>query len=172
MHQPLPPNRIIVGFRSKGGELLMDGKRQELHRMLDELPDDALQRTERALKYCANPAEIRFTIAQAKERLREVSMSMLRMPRMSEEQSKRTGFISVGSENETGDFSSSMSAWDDGPVTYHLRRFRGYTFEMYERLELANDGTKLVLTQLIIGPNGTEQLLTADMPIPAASGGQ
>ena len=127
----------------------MDGKRQELHRMLDELPDDALQRTERALKYCANPAEMRFTIAQAKERLREVSMSMLRMPRMSEEQSKRTGFISVGSENETGDFSSSMSAWDDGPVTYHLRRFRGYTFEMYERLELANDGTKLVLTQLI-----------------------
>src|SRR5262252_6103717 len=120
MHQPLPPNRIIVGFRSKGGELLMDGKRQELHRMLDELPDDALQRTERALKHCANPAEMRFTIAQAKERVREISM------RMHEEQSKRTGrgFISVGSENATGDFSSSMSAWDDGPVTYHLRRFR------------------------------------------------
>lgn len=146
----------------------MDDKRQELHRMLDELPDDALQRTERALKYCANPAEMRFTIEQAKERLREVSM------RMHEVQSKRTGrgFISVGSENAIGDFSSSMSAWDDGPVTYHLRRFEGYTFEMYERLELANDETKLVLTQLIIGPNGTEQLLTADMPVPAASGGQ
>jgi hypothetical protein len=37
---------------------------------------------------------------------------------------------------------------------------------MYERLELAKDGKSLVLAQRIVGPNGTEQLLTANMPVP------
>ena len=43
----------------------MEGKRQELHRMIDELPEDALRRAEQALKHCANPAETRLTIEQA-----------------------------------------------------------------------------------------------------------
>ena len=95
---------------------------------------------------------------------------------MLEEHGKRTGrgFITnVGSggggTTPTGDFNSSMIAWDDGPVTYHLRRFSGYLFEMYERLELAKDGKSLVLAQRFVGPNGTEQLLTANMPVPDSS---
>lgn len=151
----------------------MDGKRQELHRMVDELADDALKRAGQALKYCANPSETRFTIERAKERVRAMSMKNL------EEHSKRIGhgFItSVGSGGggtmPTGDFNSSMSAWDNGPVTYHLRRFSGYMFEMYERLELAKDGKSLVLVQPIVGPNGTEQLLQANMPIPDPAGGE
>jgi hypothetical protein len=150
----------------------MEDKRQELRKMVDALPDDALQRAEQALKYCANPAETRLTIAQAQERVRTRSMKRL------EEYSKRVGhgFITVGSGSAgtmpTGDFHSSMSAWDDGPVTYHLRRFQGYLFEMYERLELAEDRKKLVLTQRIVGPNGTEQLLTANIPVPDTTTGR
>jgi hypothetical protein len=141
--------------------------------MIDELPEEALQRAEQALKYCANPAETRLTIGQAKERVRAMSMKCL------EEHSKRTGhgFITgigsgSGATMPTGDFNSSMIAWDDGPVTYHLRRFSGYMFEMYESLELAKDGKSLVLAQRIVGPNGTEQRLTANMPVPDSAAGQ
>jgi hypothetical protein len=151
----------------------MDSKRQELHKMVDELPNDVLQRAEQALKYCVNPTARQFTIKQAKEHVRAMAMNNLK------EHAKRTGrgFITGlgsggGMTMPTGDFHSSMSAWDEGPVTYHLRGFSGYTFEMYERLELAKDGTKLVLTQRIVGPNGTEQLLTANMPVPDSAAGR
>lgn len=43
----------------------------------------------------------------------------------------------------TGEFNSSISAWDDGQVTYHLRRFSGYMFEVYERLEIS-EGWKII----------------------------
>jgi hypothetical protein len=148
----------------------MDAKRQELHKLLDDLPDDALARAEQALQYCANPAQTRFTLAQAQRRVREMSTRRL------QELSKQTGtgFISVessvGSTTPAGDFTCSMGAWDNGPVTYQLRRFSGHQFEVYERLELAKDRTALVLTQRIIGPNGAEQLLTATMPVPDSSG--
>lgn len=151
----------------------MDRRRQQLHEIVDQLPDGTLERAVRALEYCANPAGTRMTIEQAKERVRAMSMKSL------EEHSKRTGhgFItSVGSGGSrmmpTGDFNSSMSAWDNGPITYHLRRFNGCQFEMYERLELAKDATELVLTQRIVGPNGTEQLLTAHISVLPPGGGQ
>jgi len=151
----------------------MEGKRQELHKMVEELPEDALRRAEQALKYCANPAETRFTIEQARERVRAKSLEEQK------ETARKAGhgfFTNVGSyvggTTPTGDFNSYMSVWDNGPVTYRLRRFSGYTFEMYERLELAKDGKSLVLAQRIVGPNGTEQLLTANMPVPDSAAGQ
>lgn len=125
----------------------MNNKRQGLHKMVDD--------------------ETRLTIERAKERVRARSLRML------EEQRKRTGhgFITAvgtgsGRTMPTGDFSCSMSAWDDGPVTYRLRRFSGYMFEMYEQLKLAEDGKSLILAQRISGPGGTEQLVSANMPIP------
>ena len=134
--------------------------------MIDELPDDALQRAEQALKYCANPGATRLTIEKAKERVGAMSMKRL------EEHGKRTGhgFITgigsgVGATMPAGDFQSSMSACDDGPITYYLRGFSGYMFEIYERLELAKDEARLVLTQRIVGPNGSEQMLIANMPV-------
>lgn len=63
------------------------------------------------------------------------------------------------------DYSGSMSAWDNGPITYHLKIFGGHMFEIYERLAIANDGTKLTLTQRVVGPSGAEQELRADLPV-------
>lgn len=146
--------------------------RQQLHKMVDELPDGALQCAERALRHCANPGETRLTIQRAQERARALSMKKLA------EHSKCIGhglITSVGSGNGAtmpdGDLDSSVLAWDDGPLTYHLRRFSGVQFEMYERLELAKDGTQLVLTQRIVGPKGTEQLLTTNIAILDSVGG-
>jgi hypothetical protein len=150
----------------------MSDERQQLHKMVDELPDDALQCAERALRYCANLGVTRLTIQRAQERVRALSMKRL------EEHSKRIGhglITSVGSGSGAtmpdGDFNSFMIAWDDGPLTYHLRRFSGVQFEMYERLELAKHGTELVLTQRIVGPKGTEQLLTANIAVLDSAGG-
>jgi hypothetical protein len=149
----------------------MESKRQELHKIVDELPEDVLDRAEQALRYCANPAQTQFTLAQARRRVREMSLKRL------EEHSKQTGrgFVfgsgSTSRTTPTGDFSSSMTAWDNGPITYHLRRFSGHQFEVYERLELATDGRKLVLSQRIVGPDGAEQLLTANMPIADSAAG-
>lgn len=58
-----------------------------------------------------------------------------------------------------------MSAWDNGPATYHLKIFSGHMFEIYERLEMANDGTRLMLTQRVVGPSGAEQELRADISV-------
>jgi hypothetical protein len=118
------------------------------------------------LKYCANPAERRFTIENAKKRVK--AMSMKNLPHRVRETG--TGFITnigsgAGATKPNGDFSGSMSAWDNGPVTYRLQIFRGHTFEIYERLELATDGTALILTQKIVPPTGAEQVLTAKMPL-------
>jgi hypothetical protein len=56
----------------------MNDKMKELHRMVDDLPDETLQCAEQALKYCAKPAETRFTIERAKERVRAMSMRTFR----------------------------------------------------------------------------------------------
>ena len=142
------------------------GGREDLHKLVDEVPEDALHRAEQALKYCINPFEQQFKIEQVKERVRE------RMQKNLEDHARRMGhgFISgIGSGSGmrmvTGEFRSSMTGWDNGPVTYHLRGFSGHVFEMYERLELATERNKLVLTQRIVAPNGSEQVLIADIPV-------
>jgi hypothetical protein len=149
----------------------MDKRRQTLHQLVDDLPEDALRRAEQALKYCEDPIERQRTVERARERLRAKVIQRLH------ESGKKTGRSYIGGGVGSGstivmpdgDFRSSMSGWDDGPVTYYLRGFRGNMFEIYERLELAKDGTKLVLTQRVVGPNGAEQVLTADMPLPESS---
>lgn len=149
----------------------MDSTRQALHNLVDDLPDEALQSAEAALKYCMNPGGQRLTIDKARERV------LARARQNLEEHTKRLGhglITGVGSGSggtmANGDFHHSMLAWDDGPVTYHMRGLSGHVFEMYERLELAKDGSELVLTQKFAAPDGSEQLLTTKLPVSKTAG--
>jgi hypothetical protein len=138
----------------------MDDKRQELHKLVDALPDETLQGAERALKYGANPGATRVAMARVQGRAKEARKRL-------EEHAKRMGHgligmrSGVGSSAVNGDFHHSVH---DGPVTYHLRCFSGCMFEVYETLELAKDGGRLMLTYRIIGPDAVEQVLTANIP--------
>lgn len=112
----------------------MESKGEELRKIIDELPDEALQRAEQALNYCMDLTGNKVTIEQAKARARERSRKAF------EEHAKRIarGFITARTDVQMtmpdGGFRSSMSAWDDGPVTYQLVGFSGCMFEIYERL--------------------------------------
>lgn len=147
----------------------MESKRKKLHQLLDQLPEDTLDRSEQALNYCLNPTQQLQKIDRAKQHVKATAIRKL------EEHSRRTGrgvIAGVGSGSGSfmpdGDYCGSMTAWDDdGPVTYHLRSFRGHIFEVFERLELTDDATRLVLKQRVIGPTGQEQLLMAVMPVSA-----
>ena len=99
----------------------MDDLRGELHRLVDQLPDPALEHAKIALEYCNDPEKHRMTIEKAKQRVKENSERRLR------EFAERTGsgFISGGSGGgitfADGSHHSSMVAFEDGKeATYHL----------------------------------------------------
>ncbi len=148
--------------------------RVHLHQLVDALPDDALQQAEQALKYWANPVNWQRTLQQVRERVTAKATERLKTHQKGFARRPGRAFIGDTSGSTTvtpgdGNFESSMPAWDNGPITYRLRGFRGHLFEIVERLELVNDGTKLVLTQRVVGPDGAEQVLTANMPLPGSA---
>ena len=144
----------------------METKRQALHRLVDALPDDSLQSAEQALQYCAHRGERQFTLEYAQRRVRE--MSAKHTPRNNEQSGvpSLSATLANGMTKPNGDFRGSMTGWDgQRPVTYHLFVFRGHKFEIFEHLEMANDDTELMFTQRFVGPTGSEQVMTASMPV-------
>ena len=112
----------------------MNDLREQLHQLVDKLPDQALEHAKTALVYCGNLEKHRVNIENAKRRAKENSERHLR--RFSE----RTGhgFISgVGSGGghnfPDGSHHSSMIAFEDGKdATYHLYVYRGTMFEIID----------------------------------------
>jgi len=149
----------------------MNDLRAELHRMVDQLPDHALEQTQAALEYCRDPEKHRMTIKNARRRAQENSDRHLR------KFAERTGhgFItSVGSGGghtfADGNHHSSMAAFDDGKeATYHLYVFRGHVFEIVETIEVSPDGERLIRRERITGADGRERILTAELPKAAAT---
>lgn len=138
-------------------------RRDDLHRMVDELPDDKLECAQRALVHCVYPEQLHLTIEQARRRVLENSKRRLR------EYAERTGqgFVSSvgsggGSTNVIGNHHSSMVAFEDGKdATYHLYIYNGTKFEIIETLE--DDGQRIMRGEKVIGPAGTEQVLMAEI---------
>jgi hypothetical protein len=143
--------------------------RTELHRVVDQLPDHALDQARIALDYCNNPEKHRVTIEQARRRARENSERQLRKM----VQRTGSGFISgVGSGGghtfPDGNHHSSMVAFEDGKeATYHLYMFRGHMFEVIETIEMSADGEHLIRRERITGADGSDHILTAELPIGA-----
>jgi hypothetical protein len=140
-------------------------RRDDLHRMVDELPEQVLERAQQALVYCAYPDKLLLTVEQAKRRVLERSRQRLR------EFGERTGKGYIGGMGSGGGMTrvdgthhSSMVAFENGKdATYHLYVYRGVTFEIVETLEESPDGQQIIRRERITGPDGTEQTLTAQM---------
>lgn len=149
-------------------EHAMNKLREQLHKLVDQLPDHTLEHAKTALVYCGNPEKHRMTIESAKRRAKENSERRLR------EHAERTGrgFISGlggggGHTFADGNHHSSMIAFEDGKdATYHLYMYRGTVFEIIETIEISEDGQRLIRRERIKGIDGTEQILMAELPVP------
>jgi hypothetical protein len=145
----------------------MNDLREQLHRLVDELPDHALDRAKSALVYCGNQEKHRMTIENAQQRAKENSERSLR------EYAKRTGSgfmsgVGTGTERTSfdGNHHSSMIAFEDGKdATYHLYMYRGTLFEIIETIETSEDGQRIIRRERIKGIDGLEHILTAELPV-------
>jgi len=122
--------------------------RDALHALVDDLPEAALEMTERVLKnYQAWPPRPPITVEKMRERVEE------RLRNRSENCIR--AYLGGGSSKPNGDSMSSMSTMD-GPdfVNFEVRIFHGYRLEIEQRLRLAEDGKLLQYSQQIGGPDG------------------
>jgi hypothetical protein len=129
--------------------------REELHRLVDTLPDAALEPAEKALQHFQiwppqQPPEI--------ERMnREHHERML--------QSMRPGTTggggrsySIGSGGRVGNGRFSFSHWEDKTAVVETHNFHvGHEITITERLRMGADGRTLVDATGIVGPHGKAQ---------------
>ena len=132
--------------------------REELHRLIDQLPDEKLDQVEMMLSSTLNPRPKHPEMEEMHKRAREYRTRV-------EEQFRRTrkpgtisgmgggagggGFSSV--DKDGGAFSShSFHYWDDKAIIYQtMRYFSGQQLEQMERLAVSEDGTQLLYEQEI-----------------------
>ena len=144
----------------------MHSARIQLHKLIDQLPDQALEHAKVALEYCNDPQQQRITIEKAKQRARANSERHLRKAA----ETTGTGFLSsvgsdIGGTSADGNYRCSMAAFEDGKeATYHLYVFRGHMFEVVETIEISADSEHLVRRERITGVDGKERLLIAELP--------
>lgn len=148
----------------------MTDLREQLHRIVDSLPDKSLEHAKVALLYCANPEQHRMNIENAKQRI------LQRSQQLQQEHAERmgSGFVSnIGSgggmTHADGSHHSSMIAFEDGKeATVHFYVYRGIPFEVTETIEISDDGRRLIRSERLRATDGTEQLLVAELQIPHA----
>lgn len=147
-------------------EHAMNELRQQLHQLIDRLPDRTLEHAKTALIYCGNPEKQHMTIEDAKQRAKENSERSLRKYAQRSGRGLISGVGSGGGQTfADGSHHSSMVAFMDGKdATYHLYMFRGTFFEIIETIELSEDRHRIIRTERIKGVDGNEQVLTAELP--------
>lgn len=139
--------------------------RQELHDLVNDLPEHSLERAKNALLYCADPGQQMMNIEKAKQRALENSRRHL------QKHAERMGggFISgvgsgSGSTRIDGTHHSSMVAFEDGKdATVHFYIYQGTPFEVIETLEVSGD--RLIRSERIKGIDGKEHLVTVELPV-------
>ena len=132
--------------------------REALHKLIDTMPEDALESAERVLKtYQTWPPRLPIGVEELHKRLDELL-------RKRDEQwagHNRSGFATAHMHMDGESFkpdSDGMASGStmDGPdlVNFEIRMFCGHRLELEERLHLSEDKKSLVYTQLIKGPQG------------------
>jgi hypothetical protein len=131
--------------------------REELHRLVDTLPEAALEPAEKALQH--------FQVWP-----RQPPPEVERMQREHHErmlQSMRPGTISVGggggsysagSGGRIGNGRFSFTRWEDKTAVVETHHFHyGHEITITERLRMDDDGKKLIYATEIVGPKGKTQ---------------
>lgn len=139
--------------------------RQDLHELVDDLPEQSLWRAKNALLYCADPGQQMMTIEKAKQRAVENSRRNI------QEYIKRTGrgvISSIGSGSSSthidGTHHTSMPAFENGKdARVHVYIHQGIPFEIIETIEIS--GERLIRTERITGLDEKEHVLTVELPI-------
>src|ERR1700688_1775415 len=130
--------------------------RESLRKMVDTLPEGALESAERVLRnYQIWPPKPPIEVAKMRERVRELFRKNI------EGQIARTGQGIIGSHvvgrkfQPDGDGGASMSTSEgQTSVTFEIRIFRGHRLEIEERLRMSEDNKSLLYTQTVTGPDG------------------
>src|SRR5262245_53162551 len=132
--------------------------REELHKLVDSLPEGAIEAAHRTLSQLqiwppAPPADIQEMRQRMRQRMEEGRREVM--------QRQRPGMIGGfgGSGNYDPDresASSSFSHWDnDSFVTETLRRHKGHEYTVVERIRF--EGQHLIYKHEITGPGGKRE---------------
>jgi hypothetical protein len=132
--------------------------RSELHHLVDDLPDAALDATFRVLEnYQKWPRKAHADPEQMLKRSQATFM------RQQEKHARRTG---IGLASATGSArpgpdgcgSSSTHGWEgQARITATFIHFRGYQLEMVHRVRFSDDRRKLLFSMEVKTPNGIAQ---------------
>jgi len=128
--------------------------REELHNLIDSLPDGALEAAYRILSAFRSGPSSALDLATIRQRHEEMRMEMRK--RMEERLPKRPGtlggFGGSGSYNpNTGSGSHRLDYWDgDGFVVQTYRQHLGHEIMVIERIRV--DGQRLIYKHEISGP--------------------
>jgi hypothetical protein len=134
--------------------------RESLHKLIDTLPEAAVESAERVLQnYEAlmwppqPPADVMKMHREVEERFR----------RGAAEHAARTGRGMISSSiggsrfKPDGDGGASMSGWEgETLVTVELHVFRGHRLDIEERLRISEDTKSLIYAQQVKGPGEKE----------------
>lgn len=149
--------------------------RDSLHKLVDQLPADALAATNRALQsYQKWPPEPPPDVTTLHQRVRELFMAgppekVLEKLDVFGQRKKRVLGSGVNYSRDTEDCLASAHGSDgDTLVTFEIRRFRGCELEIEERIGTSIDKRKLLYSQTVKGPGGREGRLEIEFDIPSA----
>jgi hypothetical protein len=130
--------------------------RESLRKLVDTLPEGALESAERSLRnYQIWPPKPPIEVEKMRERVHKLFRENI------EGQIARTGQGIMGSHvmggnfKPDGDGGPSMSTSEgQTSVTFEIRIFRGHRLEIEERLRMSEDNKSLLYTQTVTGPDG------------------
>ena len=126
--------------------------RDSLHRLVDTLPEAALESAESSLEaYQTWPPQFPSHLEKPREKAKEY------LERIARDHGVVGSSFGNSSFNTVGDGSASMT-WAEGEtfVKVEYRVFRGCKLELEERLGISPDKKSLVYSQKIKGPTGKE----------------
>lgn len=146
--------------------------RDTLHRLVDMLPELALERTERVLtNYQTWPPEPPADVQRMHEEVRKRFEGSAREHASKTGRGLITGFSAGGIFGPDGDGGASMTGCEgETAVKVELRVFRGHSLEFEERLRLSDDKKSLVYSQKIKGPTGKEHSYQIEFQVPESEG--
>lgn len=139
-----------------------------LHRLVDALPEPALEGAERVLTNCQTwPPEPPADVQKMLEELRN------RLERSAGEHAFKTGggvisgFTTSRIFGPEGDGAASMMGCEgETAVKVETRVFRGHSLQFEERLRLSDDKKSLIYSQKIKGPTGKEHSYQLEFEVP------